>query len=433
LKEEKMTRNLESKAGLGALAAVRMGALGLLALISLPGPVRADVVTDWNLTTLQAASALNPQRQHRVAAMVHAAVHDAVNSVNPRYKAYAVRVSPSGEASIEAAAVQAAYGVLIRLLPGQAAALDAARSASLSTIPDGPAKEEGLAVGDAVAAQTVALRSTDGSNVDGTYVFGSGPGEYQRTPPTFGNPAVPAWGFVKPFVLNRGDQFRPEGPPSLDSDEWAADFNEVKRLGSVDSPERTAEQTEIALCGAEPALPTWNRVARSVSAQKQTGLVENARLFALLNLAMVDATIACWDSKYTYRFWRPVTAIPLADTDGNDDTEADPAWTPLRPTPLHPEYPSAHSCVSNAAAKVMTSFFDNRTAFSTATSTCPAGVVRHYDSFQALADEIGDSRIYIGFHFRSSIRDGAHLGHHVGNWTFRRSLQPLKHPHCGAS
>ena len=231
-------------------------------------------------------------------------------------------------------------------------------------------------------------------------------------------------------MLKRGDQFRAEGPPSLDSDEWAADFNETKRLGSVDSPERTAEQTEIALCDAEPSLPMWNRVARSVSAQKQTGLVENARLFALLNLAMVDANIACWDSKYTYRFWRPVTAIPLADTDGNDATEADPAWTPLRPTPLHPEYPSAHACVSNAAARVLTSFFGNHTAFSTATSTCPAGVVRSYDSFQAMADEIGDSRIYIGFHFRSSIRDGAHLGRHVGHWTFHRFLQPLEHPHC---
>jgi PAP2 superfamily len=348
-----------------------------------------------------------------------------VNSVAPRYEAYAVQVSPSGEASIEAAAVQAAYGVLFRLLPGQAAMLDGARSASLSQIPDGPIKEEGLAVGEAVAGRIVVLRSTDGSDVDGTYAFGSGPGEYQRTPPTFGNPAVPAWRFVKPFVLNRGDQFRTEGPPSLNSDEWAADFNETKRLGSVDSAARTAEQTEIALCDAEPSLPMWNRVARSMSAQKQTGLVENARLFALLNLAMVDATIACWDSKYTYRFWRPVTAIPLADTDGNDATEADPAWTPVRPTPLHPEYPSAHACVSTAAARVMTSFFDNHTAFSTATSTCPAGVVRHYDSFQALADEVGDSRIYIGFHFRSSIRDGAHLGRQVGHWTFHRFLQPL--------
>lgn len=407
------------------------GAVRLLALISLPGPVRADVVTDWNLTTLQAAAVVSPnQRQQRVAAMVHAAIHDAVNSIAPRYKAYAVRVSPSGEASIDAAAVQAAYGVLIRLLPGQAALLDGARSASLSQIPDGPVKEEGLAVGEAVARRIVALRSTDGSDVDGTYVFGSGPGEYQRTPPTFANPAIPALRFVKPFVLRRGDQFRAEGPPSLGSDEWAADFDEVKRLGSVDSTERTAEQTEIALCGAEPPLPMWNRVARSVSAQKQTGLVENARLFALLNLAMMDATIACWDSKYTYRFWRPVTAIPLADTDGNDATEADPAWTPLRPTPLHPEYPSAHASVSTAAAKVLTSFFGRPTAFSTATSTCPAGVVRNYDSFQALADEIGDSRIYIGFHYRSSVRDGAHLGRHVGHWTFHRVLQPLHHPHC---
>ncbi len=352
-----MRRNLESQAGRRALAAGRMGAVGLLVLISLPGPVRADVVTDWNPTTLRAAAAagLNPQRQHRVAAMVHAAMHDAVNSVAPRYEAYAVQVSPSGEASVEAAAVQAAYGVLIRLLPAQANMLNAARSASLSAIPDEPAKEEGLAVGEAVAGQIVALRSSDGSDVDGTYAFGSGPGEYQRTPPTFGNPSIPAFRFVRPFVLKGGDQFRAEGPPRLKSDKYATDFNEVKRLGSVNSAERTAEQTEIALCDAESALPMWNRVARSVTAERQTGLVENARLFALLNLAMVDADIACWDSKYTYRFWRPVTAIPLADTDGNDETEADPAWTPLRPTPLHPEYPSAHSCVSNAAARVLTS------------------------------------------------------------------------------
>jgi hypothetical protein len=429
-----MRRNLESQTGLWALAAGRMGAVGLLALISLPGPVRADVVTDWNLTTLQAAAAAAGVnlRQQRVAAMVHAAMHDAVNSVAPQYEAYAVHVSPSGEASIEAAAVQAAYGVLIRLLPGQAAILDAARSASLSQIPDGPVKEEGLAVGEAVAGQIVALRSTDGSDVDGTYAFGSGPGEYQRTPPTFGNPVAPAFRFVTPFVLRRGDQFRAEGPPRLKSRKYAADFNEVKRLGSVDSAERTAEQTEIALCGAEPPLPMWNRVARSVTAQRQTGLVENARLFALLNLAMTDANIACWDSKYTYRFWRPVTAIPLADTDGNDETETDPAWTPLRPTPLHPEYPSGHSCVSNAAARVLTSFFGTHTAFSTATSTCPAGVVRSYDSFQALADEVGDSRIYIGFHFRSSIRDGAQLGRHVGHWTFHRFLQPREDAECRA-
>src|SRR5436190_5605203 len=243
-----MRRNGESQASLRALAAGRMGAVGLLALISLPGPVRADVVTDWNLTMLQAAAGagLNPQRQQRVAAMVHAAVHDAANSVAPRYEAYAVQVSPSGEASIEAAAVQAAYGVLIRLLPGQTALLDGARSASLSQIPDGPVKEEGLAVGEAVAGRIVALRSTDGSGVDGIYTFGSGPGEYQRTPPTFGNPVLPAFRLVTPFVLRRGDQFRPEGPPRLRSDRYAADFNEVKRLGSVNSAERTAEQTEIA-------------------------------------------------------------------------------------------------------------------------------------------------------------------------------------------
>jgi hypothetical protein len=316
--------------------------------------------------------------------------------------------------------------VLIRLLPSQAALLDASRSASLSPIPDGPAKDAGVAVGDAVASRIVFLRSMDGSDVDGTYTFGSGPGEYQSTPPTFGNPAVPAWPFVTPFVLKRGSQFRTEGPPSLDSDEWAEDFNETKRLGSIDSTDRTDEQTTIALCDAEPSLPLWNRVARTVSAQKNLGLVENARLFALLNLAMVDATIACWDSKYTYRFWRPVTAIRAADTDDNDSTDADPAWTPLRPTPLHPEYPSAHACVSNAAAKVLTSLFGREVPFSTTTSTCPVGVVRSYESFEALADEIGDSRIYIGFHFRTSIHHGANLGRQVGHWTFHRFLQPLR-------
>ena len=421
-----MTRNPKSHARMRVTATTVMAVL--LALISLPAQVQADVVTDWNVIALQAAAAagLNPQRQHRLAAMVHVAIHDAVNSVAPQYEAYAVRVSLAAHASIEAAAVQAAYGVQIRLLPSQAAMLDAGRSASLLKIPDGPAKEAGVAVGETVAGHIVFLRSSDGADVEGTYTFGSDPGEYQRTPPTFGNPSIPAWRFVTPFVLERGSQFRVEGPPSLTSDEWAEDFNETKRLGSSDSSDRTPEQTTIALCGAEPALPMWNRVARNVSAERTTGLVENARLFALLNLAMVDATIAIWDSKYAYRFWRPVTAIRAADTDGNASTDADPAWTPLRPTPLHPEYPSSHAGVSNAAAKVLTSFFGNHVPFSTATSTCPAGVVRNYDSFQAMADEIGDSRIYIGFHFRSAVRHGANLGRQVGHWTFHRFLQPLR-------
>jgi hypothetical protein len=227
-------------------------------------------------------------------------------------------------------------------------------------------------------------------------------------------------------VLKRGDQFRTEGPSSLTSDDWGQEFNETKRLGSIDSIDRTPEQTTIALCGAEPALPMWNRVARTVSAQMNTGLVENARLFALLNLTMVDADIAVWDSKYFYRFSRPMTAIHNADADGNATTDADPTWTPLRPTPLHPEYPSAHATVSGSAAKVLTGFFGNDVPFSTSTSTCPTGVVRSYDNFQAMADEIGDSRIYIGFHFRTAIRHGANLGRQVGHWTFHRFLRPLR-------
>src|SRR5262245_59767300 len=230
----KMTRNHTSHAGLQVAAATRVG-VALLALIGFSATLQADVVTDWNVITLQAAAAagLNPQRQHRVAAMVHVAMHDAVNSVAPQYKPYSVHVLRAAHASIDAAALQAAYSVLIRLLPSQAGMLDAGRSASLSKIPPGPAKEAGVAVGEAVAGQIVLLRSMDGSDVDGTYTFRSGPGEYQRTPPTFGDPSIPAWRFVTPFVLTRGSQFRVEGPPSLSSDEWAEEFNETKRLGRI--------------------------------------------------------------------------------------------------------------------------------------------------------------------------------------------------------
>jgi membrane-associated phospholipid phosphatase len=176
---------------------------------------------------------------------------------------------------------------------------------------------------------------------------------------------------------------------------------------------------------AEPALPLWNRVARNVIARRGGSLIENARVFALLNLAMADANIATWDGKYTYRFWRPVTAIPAADTDGNDATDADPSWTPLRPTPLHPEYPSAHAVVSTAAGQVLAGLFGRDFEFTNSTATCPAGVVRSYEGFRALADEIGESRIYIGFHFRTSVRHGASVGRQIGHWTFHRYLRPL--------
>lgn len=407
---------------------LRLVATALLAAFSLVGSARADVVTDWNQTaiaTLNAARVRFPP-QTRALAMMHAAIFDAVNATNHRYTPYAVDIY-APQASPEAAAAAAAHGVLLNLIPSQQANLDAAYAASLAQVPDGGAKDSGITLGMTVASGILALRSTDGSNAIVPYTPGSGPGVWQPTPPTFGPGVFVAFATTTPFTLRSSSQFLSEGPPRLSSSEYTRDFNEVKSLGAFNSVTRTADQTEAAKFWIENSDFTWNLIARLAAAAHQNDLSQNARLFALLNMATADGIITGFNTKYTYNFWRPITAIRAADTDGNDDTTADPTWTPLSPTPAHPDYTSNHGIYSAAAAKVLALVFGSDDFdFSITSSTAQNGAVRSYHSFSQAAEECGMTRVWVGFHFHTAVRHGLNQGKQVGRFAFEHCLKPVK-------
>ncbi len=392
----------------------------------------ADVVTDWNEITLDAirADKTAPPRASRFLAMVHVAVYDAVNGVNPTHQSYQVSPAAPANASAEAAAVAAAHAVLVAAYPAQAAKFDTARDQSLSAISDGTAKDDGVTWGESVAAAVLASRAHDGATLVVAYTPGTDPGDWVPTPPLFAAAALPQWPYVTPFGLASGSQFRPDGPPALDSTEYAEAFNEVKEIGRVDSTTRTADQTEIArfwVNGPGTATPPghWNSIAQIIAEQEGNTLEDNARLFALLNIAQADAAIVSWDAKYTYNNWRPVTAIPAAETDGNDATEADQDWLPLIPTPAFPDYTSGHSTFSGAASKVLEAFFGtDDIAFQTSSDGLP-GVTRSYDSFSQAADESGKSRVYGGIHWQFSNADGLSTGRAVGEHVADNLLKTL--------
>jgi hypothetical protein len=404
--------------------------IALVVSLNLSGTAKADVVIDWNQITLATQAAVSggirTPPASRALAMVHAAIYDSVNAIDRRYSVYAVNAQPAPGASLEAATAAAAHAVLVSLYPSRQANLDAAYASSLSLIPNGLSKTDGISLGESVAAAILALRSSDGSTTTLPYTQPPGPGIWQPTPPTFAPALFVAWGNVTPFTLRSGSQFRAEGPPALTSAEYAADFNEVKSLGATSSVTRTPGQTETAYFWAENSQTTWNHIAATVAAARHNSLSDNARLFALLNLTFADTAITAFDSKYAYHFWRPITAIRSADIDSNDDTIADPTWTPLVDTPAHPDYTSQHSALGSAAANVLGSFFgSDEIPFSITTSTVPGGVVRSYTSFSQAAEENMVSRIYIGYHFRSACRHGFNQGRQVAHWVFHRYLQPL--------
>ena len=310
-------------------------ALAALAF-NLTGTGQADMVTDWNETTLATQAAVpggvRTPPAGRALAMVHVAIFDSVNAIDRKYTPYAVAALADPSASPEAAAAAAARAVLVSLYPSRQPNLDAAYAASLTLIPDGSSKTEGVSVGESVAALILALRGADGSAITLPYTLPPGRGVYQPDPAAL----FVAWGSVAPFGLKSGSQFRPDGPPALSSKEYAADYNEVKSIGALNSATRTADQTEAALFwAAENAQITWNNIARIAAAAHQNSLLENARLFALLNLAIADTSIAVMDTKYTYNFWRPREAIQAGDADGNANIIADPTWTPLNYIGVH--------------------------------------------------------------------------------------------------
>ena len=408
--------------------------------------VVADEVTKWN--EIANNSDFDGPFHSRINAMTHAAIHDALNAINRLYRPYVFDERAAPGASPEAAVATAAYTVLVdqfnRLIafgfPPQQAALDAAYNASLAAIPDGPDKAAGIAIGEAAAEAILALRVADGWDtqtlLDFNYPQGTAPGEYRFFPP-FDFAFAPQWGTLPPFTLHNAKQFRPGHPYAVTSKQYAADFNEVKRLGGdgITTPShRTAEQTQIALFWVESSILQWNRIARTVSAAAGLTLWENARLFALLNFALADGYIATFDTKYHYNFWRPITAIREAATDGNAATSADPTWTPLLDTPPIPDYDSGHSVEGGAAAQVLMRFFGtDRVYFTTCSTTLPAGstcndaspVTRSYSSFSQAADENGLSRILVGFHFRDAVTAGIKHGRQIANHAVNIYLRPL--------
>jgi membrane-associated phospholipid phosphatase len=397
-----------------------------------------NVILDWNAIQINTIESNHtpPLPSSRSMAMVHVAMYDAVEGIHDaRYTLYPVPgLDPEDaprHASREAAAIAAADTVLNSLYPAQQATFDALYQAELAQINDGEQKENGIAWGQTVANAVLTWRSTDGSNAVVPYTPGTGPGVWQPTPPGFLPALAPQWPLVTPFAMTSGSQFRPLSPPALTSTDYATAFNEVKSLGRIDSTTRTADQTQIALfwkdaLGTAYAFGHWNKIAEGVSVAQGLDLQDDARLFALLNIATADALIACWDAKYTYNFWRPVTAIQFAgDSSINPATLSDPTWTPLIVTPNFPSYTSAHSTVSGAAATILTTLFGPDYRFSAGSDGLP-GVTRSFSSFAAAAAEAGQSRIYGGIHFQFDNQGGLASGAALAQFVVQNFLGPAQ-------
>jgi len=393
--------------------------------------IRADEVTDWTHNMLRAAlvAKTSPMVTSRVAALVQTAVFDAVNGIKRQYEPIHVPANAPRGASPEAAVAQAAYTILVDLFPAQKPDFDAELAASLAALMDTEEADSilsGVAWGQSVADAIWTWRSTDGfTPAPPPFLGGSAVGQWRPTPPAFAPGAVPQFATMTPWGIQSPSQFRPGGPPSLTSDRWAADFNETQSMGSISSTLRTDDGTLLSkFWNASTVTYYWNTVALSLLARQDCSLLQNARLLALLNIAIADGVIACWDAKYYYVAWRPVTAIPLGDTDGNAATLADLTWLPLLITPAHPEYPSGHSTTSGAAATVLASFFGENTSF-TIDSDVLLGVTRSFQSFSDVQDEIANARIFGGIHFRSACNDGRATGAQVANYVLTHTAQRI--------
>ena len=386
-------------------------------------------VTDWNTILLDAVRTASsaPPLASRNMAMVHAAIYDSVNSISKKYSAYLVSIDAPAGASAEAATAAAAHRTLVGLYPAQAGKFDAALQSSLAKIPDGKAKQDGIALGQQVAEQFISLRNTDGITKVVEYTPSTDPGTWVPTPPALAAALAPQWPQVTPFAMTSGSQFRPPGPPALEGAKYAEEVNYVKEIGKIDSLTRTPDQTAIAKFranGAGTFTPPghWNQIAEETATLTGQSLEDSARLFALLNIALADAAISCWDAKYEYNLWRPVTAIRQADTDNNPNTTADAQWLPLVTTPPFPEYMSGHSTFSGAADAVMSSVFGSDFGFGDKGDRS-VNSLRTYENFSQAADESGMSRIFGGIHFMSANVDGLSSGRNLGNYVVQNFLK----------
>jgi hypothetical protein len=404
-------------------------ALIVVALLFSPVGASADVVLDWNTIMLSTLAGQNPYAQARFAAITQLAVFEAVNAITGEYTPYLGTISAPIGASAEAAAVAAAHTVLRNYFPGSAMSLDAARANSLAAIPDGPAKSAGIAVGEAAAAAMITARTNDGSTPPEFYLPpSSNPGEWQTTPGCPGAGGILLhWRNVIPFGVQSASQFRSDAPPALTSSRYTRDYNEVKAVGDIDSTERPQDRADVAqFYSVVLAVAVWNPVASQVAIQRRTTLSENARVLALLNMAIADGGVTVQETKYHYVFWRPETAIRAGDTDGNPKTNPDSSFMPFIVTPCFPSYPSAHASSSYAAREVLEHIYGRRPQSITLSSPALPGVTLQYTKFKEITDDIDDARVYGGIHYRFDQEAGADQGRRIGRYVYKHKLGRAK-------
>lgn len=389
-----------------------------------------NAVIEWNRTllTIVRTPGAQPPTIHstRNFAILHAAIFDAVNSIDRSFEPYAIRlVHVSRRASTQAAADQAAHDILVSIYPAFAAQLDSELQRDLDQIPYGREKADGIEVGQDVAAAILTLRQNDGSAVKlPAFVPTTQPGTYQLTPPNFAPADFIQWSGVTPFALAKASEFRPSPPPQLTSEDYTQSFDEVKSLGLISSTTRTQDQTQIGNFWNGNIQDFWNEIAQTAALTHRLDLVQSAHLFAVMNISVADTVIAFFDAKYTYILWRPVTAVQMAGIDDNPNTMADATWVPLpTKTAPDPSYPGAHSAISFAAAEALRLSLGDRITFDV-TSESLAGITRHFTSFSAAADEAGLSRVFAGQHFRFDHNAGERLGQRVSDFVLSTILRP---------
>jgi hypothetical protein len=393
----------------------KLAALAILAVLPAVTSARADVVTDWNIVAIN-ATAIPPNSilQSRVLAIAHQAMYDAVRAIGGNRPAYAADLKAASGASVDAGAATAAHRALVKLVPSQRSALDAALNATLSGISDARAKADGVEIGAQVADALIVIRNGDRSDAVVPFNPKPGAGRYRPTYPHNLPAILPQWGGVTPFVLKGLAGLETKGPPAPASAEYLRDFDEVKSVGARDSKTRTPDQTAAAIFWTVQTAVPWHAAARAAAITKGNSVTENARLFAMLSMATADSQIACFAEKYKHVHWRPIAAVREAATTNVRNLSPDPKWEPLLGTPPHPEYPSAHACFSGAAEVVLRSFFDSDAVQVDVTYPPVFGVTRTYTKFSQISKEVNDARVWAGIHFRSADTDGYTLGRKVG-------------------
>jgi hypothetical protein len=408
-------------------------AAGSASAATTPSPASAGdpaVISDWNaiaVTTLAGDTTKQPVEDILYMGFVQAAVYNAVVGVDGRYAPYRFHAHAPRGTSAQAAAVAAAHEVLVTYVPSAQATLDADYAASLAQIPDGRAKSQGVAFGTRAAGSLIRQRAHDGRNAPIFFTQPPAPGVWRPTPPLFLPMSAPWLGFVTPLLVHSATQFGPPPPPALTSARYTRDFNEVKALGSMNSTQRTADQTAAALFFSGSALVQYNAALRDQVSVRQLDIVDAARMFAAIDMSVADAIISVWHGKYVYGFWRPITAINLADTDGNPATIADPSWVPLIPTgtPPYPEYPSGYSVFTSTVTHGLENLFQTRHLQLTLISTAVPGVQRHYDSGSALRQDVVNGRVWLGIHFRTADTTSREIGRQLAAWTLEHYFRPI--------